>query len=657
MALQSIPGPESRGESDSDSDSEDSHMNEFLSRFTWAMRGKVAEAYPDSDKETVNGMLSMIAGKVVAEMEKGGVEKMRGEAAAAGAAMGGDLSEELWRTMWDVSVGVMEEMKKERKKREMRKYIHSDEVKEMVRFAGEVGIRGDLLRELRFKWAQERMEEVDFYRGLDRMRDDDHRIEDLKKKRRKEGNWGRDIVAEEEEEEEEGKGIAIPRRIGKYKFKIYGMDLSDPKWEEVADRIHRAEKFITPDEAKPITGKCKLVNEKILSLSKDDDPTPLLAEWEELLRPTRIDWINLLNGVKERNLDVHLKLAEIILGDESFQANISDFSKLVAEYAKENRIEDAERILKKMTGKGIQPDVLTSAMLVRMYSKAGNLELAKHAFESIRNQGFKPSLEVYNAMITAYVKAGEFKLGESLMREMETWGIKPTKKIYTALLKAFAEHGDVAAAQRIATSMQFAGFPPTLESATLLIQAFANNGDEKQARNQFDYILKLGHKPDDSCTASMISAYEKRNRLDQATTLLIELEKDGFEPGVKTYTVLVDWFAKLLLVKDVEALLQKITEKGDTPPFKVNVSLCDMYARLEDRKKALQALGIVEGKKELLKEGDFERIINGLKTGGLIQEALRMYELMQACGFVASESLKFSLRTSQTFQRQRPTEL
>ncbi|KAK9100196.1 hypothetical protein Scep_023626 [Stephania cephalantha] len=64
-----------------------------------------------------------------------------------------------------------------------------------------------------------------------------------------------------------------------------------------------------------------------------------------------------------------------------------------------------------------------------------------------------------------------------------------------------------------------------------------------------------------------------------------------------------------------------------------------------------------QGKKQLLKEGDFERIINGLKTGGLIQEALRMYELMQACGFVASESLKFSLRASQTFQRQRPTEL
>jgi hypothetical protein len=48
-------------------------------------------------------------------------------------------------------------------------------------------------------------------------------------------------------------------RHGKMKHKIYGLDLSDPEWAEVADRIHESEERDWPEEPKPISGKCKLV--------------------------------------------------------------------------------------------------------------------------------------------------------------------------------------------------------------------------------------------------------------------------------------------------------------------------------------------------------------------------------------------------------------
>ncbi|KAK9220308.1 hypothetical protein WN943_008958 [Citrus x changshan-huyou] len=631
-------GPKTDSEEEEDRD-----MNEFLSRFVWIMRGKMSDAYPDSDKKTIDGMLLMIVGKVVSEMEKGGLERMIESASASPSQ---DFSEDLWRTVWEVSNLVLEDMEKARKKEKMKGFLQSDKVKEMSRFAGEIGIRGDMLRELRFKWAREEMEESEFYEGLERLRKEANAQEMGEKAEGK-------AAAECAEVEEKPKVITLPKRHGKIKYKIYGLDLSDPKWAEVAEEIHERGEMILPEEPKPITGKCKLITDKILSLEKEEDPSPLLAEWKELLQPSRIDWINLLDRLREQNTQLYFKVAELVLSEESFQTNVRDYSKLIDAHAKENCLEDAERILKKMNENGIIPDIVTSTVLVHMYSKAGNLDRAKEAFESLRSHGFQPDKKVYNSMIMAYVNAGQPKLGMSLVDMMITSGIERSEEIYLALLRSFAQCGDVRGAGQITNIMRIEEFQPTLESCTLLVEAYGQAGDPDQARSNFDYMIRLGHKPDDRCTASMIAAYGKKNLLDKALNLLLELEKDGFEPGPATYTVLVDWLGRLQLINEAEQLLGKISELGEAPPFKIQVSLCDMYARAGIEKKALQALGFLEAKKEQMGPDDFERIINGLLAGGFLQDAQRVHGLMEAQGFAASERLKVALISSQTFNRQR----
>ncbi|KZV28866.1 protein NUCLEAR FUSION DEFECTIVE 5, mitochondrial [Dorcoceras hygrometricum] len=653
-----------------DSESEnDASMNEFLSRFAWSMRQKVNEVYPASDKETIDGMLLIIIEKVVSEMEKGGLEQMIGVAASTPSP---DFSEDLWRTVWEVSNAVLQDMVKEKKKEKMKVFLQSEEVKEMYRFAGEVGVRGDMLRELRFKWAREKMEESEFYQSLERLREEHPQIETPEENHlakenidRKEGvGYASDVA------EDKPKTVTLPKRHGKIKYKIYGLDLSDPKWVEVADKVQESGKVIWPQEPKQISGKCKLLTERILSLQEDEDPTPLLSEWVGLLQPSRIDWINFLDRLKQQNPRLHFKgavqsnqysggsvivllIAEIVLGEESFQTSIHDYSKLVDALARENRYEDAERILKKMDENGIVPDVLTSTIMVHMYSKSGNLDRAKEAYDSFRARGFQPDANVYHSMIMAHVNAGDPKTGDLLLKKMEASGIKPTKEIYMALLRSFAHRGEVNLAQHIATAMQFAGFQPSLESYTLLVEAYGRAGDPEQARNTFDHMMKLGHRPDDRCTASMIAAYANKVLLDKALDLLLELEKGGFEPGVSTYSVLIDWFGRMQLIDEAEQILDKIIELGEAPPVEVHISLWEMYSRAGFEKKALQALGVVESKKEQLGYGELERIINSLLTGGLIQDARRMHEYMVARGFVPSEKLKMDLASNAAFPRRR----
>lgn len=626
----------------SDDSEEDGTMNEFLSRFVWIMRGKLSDFYRDCDKQTIDGMLLLIVDKVVSELENGGIEQMLGTEMSSRSQ---EFSDDLWKTVWEVSNMVLDDMKKATKKEKMKRFLQCEEVNEMSRFAGEIGIRGDMLRELRFKWAREQMEKSEFYEGLEGLK--------AKEKAVEKAEAGAE-VEEGDVVEDSAKTVSLPQRRGKIRYNIYGLDLSSPKWGEVADKVHEAGEIIWPEEPKPISGKSKLVTEKILALNEENDPSPLLAEWAELLQPSRTDWILFLDRLKEKNPGLYFKVAELLLSEKSFQTDIRDYSKLIDAHAKENRLEDAERILKKMKEDGVVPDLLTCTILVHMYSQAGNLDRAKDTFESLKMHGFQPDLKIYTSMIMAFVNAGQPKLAESLMREMEARDIKPTNEIYMSLLRSFTQHGDHNGAGRIATTMQFAGIPASFEFYKLLVQAYAQAGEPDQARSNFDHMMATGHMPDDECTASMIAAYEKKNLLDKALNLLLQLEKDGLQHGVATYTVLVEWLVKLQLFDEVEELLGKISQLGEAPPLKIHISLCEMYLGAGVEKKALQALGVLEAKKEELGSEDFERIINALRDGGFENHAHKMDELRKARGFTTSEPFKVTQMASHTFGRKRP---
>ncbi|XP_023734129.1 protein NUCLEAR FUSION DEFECTIVE 5, mitochondrial [Lactuca sativa] len=629
-------------------DDDDVVMNEFLSRFVWIMRGKLTEVYTDADKKEIDAMLHIIVEKVVSEMEAGRLESFLGSETAS---VSQDFSEDLWKTVWEVSNIVVEDMKKAKKKEKMKSFLQSEEVKDMARFAGEIGIRGDLLRELRFKWAREKLEDSEFYDSLELLRQEAKQQEPESESETETTEFHEDNIEKEDDAEE----ISLPKRSGKIKYKIYGLDLSKPKWAEVADHIHEIGGSVWPQEPKPISGKSKIVTEKLLSLQVDDDPSPLITEWIELQQPNRIDWIALLNRLKQQNDQLYFKVTEHLLDEESFQTTIRDYSQLIEAYAKNNQLNNAERIIKKMTEKGISPDILTKTTMVHMYSKAGNLNLAKEAFDSLRSLGFQPDLKVYNSMIMAYINTGDRKSSEALMRDLESQNFKPSEAAFLALLKSYAQNGDPIGAHRIFTRMEFAGFPRSLESCTYLVEAYSRKGNPDQARTHFDDIIKLGYKPDDKCIARMISAYAKKNLLDKGLQLLLQLEKEGTEHGVETYSVLIDWLGKLQLMEEVEGILGKLSEKGVDPSLSVHLSLCDMYARGREEKKALQALGVVEANKEKLKADEFEKVISGLIAGGFKQDAERIHNMMKEQGFKVSEQLSVSLQAAQTFNRKRPS--
>ncbi|KAL6634723.1 hypothetical protein ACP70R_027394 [Stipagrostis hirtigluma subsp. patula] len=615
--LESDPSMSPGAESEPAEAALDPSLDEFLSRFVAAFRPLLAAAFPDHDNHVLDEMLRLVADAVLCRL--------------TGADPGPDaveLSDDLWKAVWEVSASVRDGMRRDQVRADLRHYLHCDEVKEMTRFAVDVGIRGSMLRELRFKWAREKLEEVEFYRGLDDMRAQ------------------AEAAADETPALPPPRLTSLPRRKGEFKFQMYGLDMSDPKWAEVAERTAEAEAHFVPEEPKAVEGKAKKAEAKLLSVDpRKGDPAPAMEEWKEELRPKRVDWMALLERVKARNVELYLKVAEILLAEDSFDATIRDYSKLIDLHSKANNVEAAERILGKMSEKGIAPDILTSITLVHMYSKAGNLEKAKEAFEFIRKEGFKPDLKLFSSMINCYINHGEPAQAESLIKSMGNMGIKPTREMYTDVMRTYAQRGMVDAAQRVHHTMTFAGIQPTTELFTLRIEAYGRAGDPDSACTLFEQMRKSGYEPDDGCLAGVVAAYMKKNQLDQALNWLLSLDKEGLKPGVKTNLVLLDWLSMLQLVVEAEQLVQKIKKLGEEP-LEIHVFLADMYAKTRQEEKARKSLKILEEKKKLLKADQFERIIRGLLDGGFSEEANKYYKMMKACGFEPSETIEVGVKAS-----------
>ncbi|KAF0933608.1 hypothetical protein E2562_018849 [Oryza meyeriana var. granulata] len=607
--------PSADAEQDPEQPASDPDLDEFLELFVAALRPILTAAFPTHARPVLDEMLRLVAEAVMCRLT--GVDP--GDGAV-------ELSDDLWAAVWEVSASVRDGMHRDRVRAELRDYLHCDEVKEMMRFAADVGIRGAMLRELRFKWAREKLEEVEFYRGLDDMR--------------AQAEAAANPVAPPPP-----RLAALPQRKGEIKFKIHGLDLSDPTWAEVVERAAAAEAHFVPEEAKAVEGKAKKAEEKLLAVDpRKGDLVPAMEEWKEELRPKRVDWMALLERVKARNVELYLKIAEILLAEESFGATIRDYSKLIDLHSKANHVEDAERILGKMKEKGIAPDVLTSIILVHMYSKVGNLEQANQAFQSLKEEGFPPDMKLFTSMINAHLKSGDLKRAENLLQEMEK-SLKPTKELYMDVIRAFAERGMTDGADRVKTKMLLAGFQPTLELFTSLIEAYGRTGHAGHASSLFDQMRMSGHVPDDRCIAGMIAAYMMMNKLDRALNFLLSLEKDGLKPGVKTNLVLLDWMSRLQLVQEAEQLVQKIRKAGEEP-MEMHVFLADMYAKSRQEERARKSLKILEEKKKLLKADQFERIIGGLLEGGFMEEANKYFKMMKAHGFVPSATIEIGVKAS-----------
>ncbi|XP_073300348.1 uncharacterized protein [Primulina huaijiensis] len=306
-----------------------------------------------------------------------------------------------------------------------------------------------------------------------------------------------------------------------------------------------------------MTNRCKALMKQIIFFSMGNGSVPaMLDAWVKSTKPRRTDWLSILKELERLNNPLFLEILEHGLAEESFEANIRDYTKAIHFCAKENRLLDAERLLLAMKTQGFICDQVILTALVHMYSKAGNLKLAQDSFEAMKFLGVPLDKRSYGSMIMAYIRAGMFHDGESLLRETEAKEIFAGREVYKALLRSYSMAGDSHGAQRVFDAIQWAGITPDDKVCALLINAYVVSGMTREARIAFDNMKRAGLEPNDKCVALVLAAYEKENRLSEALDFLTELERASLVLGKEASQLLAKWFRGLGVVEEIELALR-----------------------------------------------------------------------------------------------------
>lgn len=329
------------------------------------------------------------------------------------------------------------------------------------------------------------------------------------------------------------------------------------KWVEIGPNITEAQKKAIAQLPPKMTKRCMALMRQIICYSPQKGSlSDFLEAWVRIMKPRRADWLAVLKELKTMDHPLYLEVAELALLQESFEANIRDYTKTIHAYGKQNRVQEAEKTLLAMKSKGFICDQVTLTAMIHMYSKAGNLEMAKETFEELKLLGQPLDKRSYGSMVMAYIRAGMPQQGETLLREMDAEETYAGSEVYKALLRAYSRAGDSRGAQRVFDAIQCAGIPPDVDMCGLLINAYGMAGQSQTARIAFQNMRRAGLAPNDKCVASMLAAYEKENKLNEALKFLVNLERDGIVLGKEASETLARWFRRLGVVEEVELVLR-----------------------------------------------------------------------------------------------------
>ncbi|KAH7577796.1 hypothetical protein JRO89_XS01G0300700 [Xanthoceras sorbifolium] len=361
------------------------------------------------------------------------------------------------------------------------------------------------------------------------------------------------------------------------------------KWIEIGPNITEEQKQAISQLPPKMTKRCKAILKHVICLCPEKgNLSDLLAAWVRSMKPRRADWLAVLKelkimehplyiqvfsvsvsefAIKFTDIDISdndvsghgyvIPVAELALLEESFEANIRDYTKIIHSYGKLNHVEGAENTLVAMKRRGFICDQVTLTAMVDMYSKADNLKLAEETFEEIKLLGQPPDKRSYGSMIMAYIRAGMPERGEVLLREMDAREIYAGSEVYKALLRVYSMNGDSKGAQRVFDAIQFAGISPDARFCALLINAYRVAGESQKAYIAFENMRKAGLEPSDKCVALVLAAFEKENKLNKALDFLVDLERKGTLVGKEASAILAGWFKRLGVVEEVESVLRE----------------------------------------------------------------------------------------------------
>uniref|UniRef100_A0A0D9VAJ6 DYW domain-containing protein n=1 Tax=Leersia perrieri TaxID=77586 RepID=A0A0D9VAJ6_9ORYZ len=306
---------------------------------------------------------------------------------------------------------------------------------------------------------------------------------------------------------------------------------------------------------------------------------------------------------------------------------------------------------------GLDSDVFLVSAMIDMYAKKGALVEAVALFRSVE----EPNVVVFNTMISGFCRAetavGKEVAGEALdlFSEVQSRGMQPTEFTFSSALRAcnlagYFEFGKQLHGQVIKHSFQRDDF-----IGSALIDLYFNSGCTEDGFRCF----RSSPKHDIVTWTAMISGCVQNELFEKALSLFHEFLVAGLKPDLFTISSVMNACASLAFARAGEQIHCFATKSGFDRFIAMGNSCIHMYARSGDvdsatrrfwemdsqdviswsalisshaqhggARDALQFFDEMVDAKVVPNEITFLGVLTACSHGGLVDEGLRYYEIM-----------------------------
>ncbi|KAF5745106.1 pentatricopeptide repeat-containing protein [Tripterygium wilfordii] len=260
----------------------------------------------------------------------------------------------------------------------------------------------------------------------------------------------------------------------------------------------------------------------------------------------------------------------------TFSPNVRMYTILIYGWCKINRIDRAERFLREMIAKGIEPNVVTYNVILNGVCRKSSLHPewrfertiweAEKVFDEMRKRGIEPDVMSFNILLHVYSRAHKPQLTLDKLNLMKQMGISPTVATYTSVIKCLCSCGRLEDAEALLEEMTRNGVSPSAATYNSFFK-------EYRGRNYSENALKLYRrmKEEGLCSPSLnsynilLSMFMKLNQMEVVKEIWDEMKVSDTGPDLDSYTLLIHGLCEKKKWKEACQFFVEMIEKGLLP--------------------------------------------------------------------------------------------
>merc|ERR1719379_2381294 len=290
---------------------------------------------------------------------------------------------------------------------------------------------------------------------------------------------------------------------------------------------------------------------------------------------------------------------------EKEDVDISKHVAMMRARSKENDLEGAMQVFRKLQSSGVQLTALAYNALLDSCVQCGKVHVALQHFKEMQDLGLVDVVS-YNTLLKAYLKQGQIAKARTLLAEMSENSIQANQVTYNEMLNALVNTKDRKEMWALVREMNAIGMKPNSVTCSIILKSLTAHSATDDVRQAMALIDNLQEDMDEVLFASVVEACVRVGQLDLLSSKLQQYASFGGLAGLTapTYGSMIKAYGRARDIERVRELWREMRRRHVTP---TSITLGCMVDALVCNSLPDEAFDLVSGIRD---ESEYADILN-----------------------------------------------